>query len=111
MGCEVNSTNKPGLHNFNIGAGHPDLGGGCGIPPPAEHVFARFEVLWHDNVVLVDALLVLHVVDWPLVPPGAALRVGADTQVCLLLRLPEWGVPLVGRGQFQASRKSWSPSS
>merc|ERR1711872_1149670 len=94
MGCEVNSTNKPGLHNFNIGAGHPDLGGGCGIPPPAEHVFARFEVLRHDNVVLVDALLVLHVVDWPLVPPGAALR-----------------VPLVGRGQFQASRKSWSPSS
>ena len=71
MGCESNSTNKP--DNFNVGAGDPDLGGGCGIPPPAEHVVARFEVR-HDNVVLVDALLVLHVVDRPLVPPGAALR-------------------------------------
>merc|ERR1712012_690084 len=86
MGCEVNSTNKPGLHNFHIGAGHPDLGGSRSIPPPAEHVLARLEVLRHDNVVLVDALLVLHVVDGALVPPGAALRVGANTQVSLLLR-------------------------
>ena len=60
MGCEANLTNKP--DNFNVGA-DPDLGGVCRIPPPAEHVLARFEVLRHDNVVLVDALLVLRVVD------------------------------------------------
>ena len=71
MGCESNLTNKP--DNFNVGAGDPDLGGGRGIPPPAEHVIARLEVLWHDNVVLVEALLELVIVDRPLVPPGAAL--------------------------------------
>merc|ERR1712012_311801 len=89
----INHNNLTGLfcefiHNFNVGAGHPDLGSSCGIPPPAEHVIAWLEVLRHDNVVLVEALLELVIIDRPLVPPGAALRGGADTHVRLLLRLP-----------------------
>merc|ERR1712012_810604 len=89
----INHNNLTGLfcefiHNFNVGAGHPDLGSSCGIPPPAEHVIAWLEVLRHDNAVLVEALLELVIIDRPLVPPGAALRVGADTHVRLLLRLP-----------------------
>ena len=82
--CEV-------FYNFNVCAGDPDLRSGRSIPPPAEHVVAWFEVLGYDNVVLVEALLELVIVDRPLVPPGAAFRVGANTQVCLLLRLPELG--------------------
>ena len=79
------------IYNFNVWAGDPDLGGVPRIPPPAEHLLARFEVLRHDNVVLVEALLKLCIINRPQVPAGAALRVGANTQVCLLLRLPSWG--------------------
>ena len=46
------------------------------------------KVLGYHNKVLVEAVCKLILVDGPGVPPGAALMVGADGQVRLLLRLP-----------------------
>ena len=64
------------------------MGGGHGVQPPAKHILPRPKVLGHHNKVLVEAVCKLILVDGPGVPPGAALRVGADGQVQLLLRLP-----------------------
>merc|ERR550525_2034905 len=91
-----------GLDDFNAGAGDPDLGGGCSVPPPAEHVLPQLEVLEHHNKVLVEALGKVFIVDGSLVSPGAALREGANGQVRLRLLLPFLaevhfpGVPPVG---------------